>query len=103
MVVGKKFKVSDDTEKELIDVKVSLYRNGRLEEEGTGSNVLDGPISAIRYLNCGLTKIKNQDPLSAGSIITTGTMTDAKPIFSKEEWSAKFDGVLKSELNLEFF
>ena len=54
-------------------------------------------------LNRGLTKIKNQDPLSAGNIITTGTMTDAKPIFSKENWSAKFDGVLQSELNLEFF
>ena len=103
LVVGKKFKVSDHTEKDLIDVKVSLYRNGRLEEEGTGANVLDGPISAIRYLNSGLTKIKNQDPLSAGNIITTGTMTDAKPIFSKENWSAKFDGVLQSELNLEFF
>ena len=103
MVVGKKFKASDRTERDLIDVKVRLYRNGRLEEEGTGANVLDGPVSAIRYLNSGLTKIKNQDPLSAGSIITTGTMTDAKPIFSKEEWSAKFDGVLKSELNLEFF
>jgi 2-keto-4-pentenoate hydratase len=50
-----------------------------------------------------LTKIKNQDPLSAGNIITTGTMTDAKPILSKENWSAKFDGVLQSELNLEFF
>ena len=103
LIVGKKFKASDRTERDLIDVKVSLYRNGKLEEEGTGANVLDGPISAIRYLNSGLTKIKNQDPLSAGNIITTGTMTDAKPIFSKEEWSAKFDGVLKSELNLEFF
>ena len=103
LVVGKKFKVSDDTEKDLIDVKVSLYRNGRLEEEGTGANVLDGPISAVRFLNRGLTMIKNQDPLSAGNIITTGTMTDAKPILSKENWSAKFDGVLESELNLEFF
>ena len=28
LVVGKKFKVSDHTERDLIDVKVSLYRNG---------------------------------------------------------------------------
>jgi hypothetical protein len=29
-------------------------------------------------------------------------MTDAKLIFSKEEWSAQFDGAIRSELNLEF-
>jgi hypothetical protein len=29
-------------------------------------------------------------------------MTDAKSIYSKEEWSAKFEGVIESELNLEF-
>ena len=103
LVVGKKFKVNDRTEKDLIDVGVSLYRGDRLEEEGTGANVLDGPVSAIRYLHSGLSKIKNQDPLSAGDIVTTGTMTDAKPIFSKEKWSAKFDGVVETELYLEFF
>ena len=103
LIVGKKFEVNDRTEKDLIDVGVSLYRGGRLEEAGTGANVLDGPVSAIRYLHSGLSKIKNQDPLSAGDIVTTGTMTDAKPIFSKEKWSAKFDGVVEAELNLEFF
>ena len=103
LVVGKKFNVNDRTERDLIDVRVSLYRGGKLEEEGSGANVLDGPISAVRYLHSGLNKIKNQDALSAGNIITTGTMTDAKPIFSKEKWSAKFDGVVESELNLEFF
>lgn len=103
LVVGKKFNVNDRTERDLIDVRVSLYRGGKLEEEGNGANVLDGPISAVRYLHSGLYKIKNQDALSAGNVITTGTMTDAKPIFSKEKWSAKFDGVVESELNLEFF
>jgi len=103
LVVGKKFNVNDRTERDLIDVRVSLYRGGELEEEGNGANVLDGPISAVRYLHSGLNKIKNQDALSAGNIITTGTMTDAKPIFSKEKWSAKFHGVVESELNLEFF
>ena len=77
LVVGKKFKVNDRTERDLIDVGVSLYRGGRMEEAGTGANVLDGPVSAIRYLHSGLSKIKNQDALSTGDIITTGTMTDA--------------------------
>ena len=103
LAVGKKFKVNDRTERDLINVGVSLYRGGKLEEEGTGANVLDGPVSAIRYLLSGLSKIKNQDFLSAGDIITTGTMTDAKPIYPNEKWTAKFDGVVEAELNLEFF
>jgi len=103
LAVGKKFKVNDRTERDLINVGVSLYRGGELEEEGTGANVLDGPVSAIRYLHSGLSKIKNQDFLSAGDIITTGTMTDAKPIYPNEKWIAKFDGVVEAELNLEFF
>ena len=65
--------MNDRTERDLINVGVSLYRGGKLEEEGTGANVLDGPVSAIRYLHSGLSKIKNQDFLSAGDIITTGT------------------------------
>ena len=103
LVVGKKFEVNDQTEQNLIDVEVSLYKDGRLEEAGTGANVLDGPVSAIRYLHSGLSRIRNQDALSAGNIITTGTMTDAKPIYPNEKWIAKFDGVVGTELNLEFF
>ena len=102
LAVGKKFKVNDRTEQDLINVGVSLYRGGKMEEAGTGANVLDGPVSAIRYLHSGLSKIKNQDALSTGDIITTGTMTDAKPIYPNEKWTAKFDGVVEAELSLEF-
>ena len=102
LVVGEKQKIDHNTESDLIDVKVELYKNGKFQEAGIGSNVLEGPISAVRYLHKGLSKIKNQDPLSAGDIITTGTMTDAKPIFPKENWMVRFDGVINSNLTLEF-
>ncbi len=102
LVVGEKQKIGHNNESDLIDVKVELHKNGKFQEAGIGSNVLEGPISAVRYLHKGLSKIKNQDPLSAGDIITTGTMTDAKPIFPKENWMIKFDGVINSNLTLEF-
>ena len=73
LAVGKKFKVSDRTERDLINVGVSLYRGGRFEEAGNGSNVLDGPVSAIRHLHSGLSKIRNQDALSAGNITVSYT------------------------------
>ena len=102
LVVGKKLIVNNDVERDLVDLKVRLFKGSSFEEEGTGANVLDGPVSAIRYLHKSLAGIKNQVLLSSGNIITTGTMTDAKPVFPGEKWTGKFEGIIESELSVEF-
>lgn len=102
LFVGKKLIVNNDVERDLLDLKVRLFKGASFEEEGTGANVLDGPVSAIRYLHKSLAGIKNQVLLSSGNIITTGTMTDAKPVFTGEKWTGKFEGIIESELSVEF-
>ena len=102
LVVGKKLIINNDVERDLVDLKVRLFKGASFEEEGTGANVLDGPVSAIRYLHKSLAGIKNQVLLSSGNIITTGTMTDAKPVFPGEKWTGKFEGIIESELSVEF-
>ena len=102
LVVGKKLIINNDVERDLVDLKVRLFKGASFEEEGTGANVLDGPVSAIRYLHRSLAGIKNQVLLSSGNIITTGTMTDAKPVFPGEKWTGKFEGIIESELSVEF-
>ena len=102
LVVGKKLIINNDVERDLLDLKVRLFKGSSFEEEGTGANVLDGPVSAIRYLHKSLAGIKNQVLLSSGNIITTGTMTDAKPVFPGEKWTGKFEGIIESELSVEF-
>ena len=102
LFVGKKLIVNNDVERDLVDLKVRLFKGASFEEEGTGANVLDGPVSAIRYLHKSLAGIKNQVLLSSGNIITTGTMTDAKPVFPGEKWTGKFEGIIESELSVEF-
>ncbi len=102
LFVGKKLIVNNDVERDLVDIKVRLFKGASFEEEGTGANVLDGPVSAIRYLHKSLAGIKNQVLLSSGNIITTGTMTDAKPVFPGEKWTGKFEGIIESELSVEF-
>ena len=102
LVVGEKVSAQTDIEQALIDLRVGLFKNGNLSEKGTGANVLDGPVSAIRYLMGGLTRYPDQRLLAAGDVITTGTMTDAKPIFSTENWIARFEGVIDAELNVTF-
>ena len=102
LFVGKKLIVNNDVERDLVNLKVRLFKGASFEEEGTGANVLDGPVSAIRYLHKSLAGINNQVLLSSGNIITTGTMTDAKPVFTGEKWTGKFEGIIESELSVEF-
>jgi 2-keto-4-pentenoate hydratase len=53
-------------------------------EEGVGANVLDGPLQALAFLVRGLKE--EGGALAAGDIITTGTLTDAKPMVSGQSW-----------------
>ncbi len=46
-------------------------------ERGQGSNVLGGPLSALRHLVELLARDPHNPPLQAGEIITTGTLTRA--------------------------
>ena len=102
LVIGKKLFINFDVERDLADLKVRLFKDASFEAEGTGANVLDGPVSAVRYLHKSLAGIKNQVLLSSGNIITTGTMTDAKPVFPGEKWTGKFEGIIESDLSVEF-
>ena len=102
LAIGKKLFINNDVERDLANLKVRLFKDGSFEEEGTGANVLDGPVSAVRYLHKSLAGIKNQVLLSSGNIITTGTMTDAKPVLPGEKWIGKFEGIIESELSVEF-
>jgi len=73
-----------------------------LSEEGRGSNVLDGPISALKYLQVGIEKYEAELDLQPGDVITTGTLTDAKPICAGQVWSAVFEGFAKMDLAIKF-
>ena len=68
-------------------------RNGADVEHGSGANVLDGPLSALRHL-VGLVMDDPSSPkLSAGEIVSTGTLTRAMPIAPGERWSTKLSGI----------
>lgn len=101
LLIGKRVAANEDIERYLLDLKVGLFKDGILREVGSGANVLDGPVSAIRYLMEGLEHYDDQRPLSSGDIITTGTMTDAKPIRAGEHWSAKYSGVINSSFSVK--
>jgi len=74
----------------LADIEVELLCDGRVVERGRGANVLDGPMHAIAHLSRELRRRGRS--IEPGSLITTGTLTDARPISPGQRWETRLHG-----------
>jgi 2-keto-4-pentenoate hydratase len=82
--------------------QVDLLCDGRVIDRGHSSNVLDGPVSALRHLVSLLARDSNDPPLTTGEIVTTGTLTRAMPVRPGETWSTALDGIALDPIHLRF-
>ena len=76
--LGRKVPVSGDRGgwlKALSDFEIDLCRDGELVDTGHARNVLDGPLSALRHFLDLLANDPGNEPLAAGEVVTTGTVT----------------------------
>lgn len=105
LLVGKRHAVAPrklEWRQELAKFTVELYCNEKLSQCGGGALVLDSPLLALRHLVELLAKDPDNPPLSAGEIISTGTLTLAMPVKSGESWSTKATGIPLEEITLRF-
>jgi 2-oxo-3-hexenedioate decarboxylase len=72
---------------------VELLCDGKLVDQGQASNVLGGPLLALRHLVGLLARDPVNPPLVAGEIVTTGTLTQVPPVAPGERWSTELAGV----------
>ena len=79
--------------RQLHDCKVTLSRNGEVADTGVGANALGHPATALAHLVEVLSRQPQFEPLAAGEIITTGTLTAAMPIKAGETWSSRYEGL----------
>jgi 2-oxo-3-hexenedioate decarboxylase len=77
----------------LRDFEIDLLCDGVVGDRSRASFVLDGPISAIRYLLDVLAGQPDHPPLAAGEIVTTGTLTRALPMAPGQTWTTQLRGV----------
>ncbi|MDM0115029.1 hydratase [Variovorax sp. J22R133] len=75
---------------------VQLLHGDRVMDEGTGINVLDGPLHALLHFVKEMQACPGAPSLLPGEFVTTGTWTDAWPVKPGEVWRSKFDAPLKS-------
>jgi 2-oxo-3-hexenedioate decarboxylase len=85
----------------LRDCRVALRRGGETVARGVGANALGHPAGALAHLAAVLAGPPRAEPLAAGEVITTGTLTAALPIQAGETWSSAYDGAPFRGLTLE--
>jgi len=102
LVLGSPQPIAADMAAALPAVQVTLRKNGKEVDRGTGANVLDSPLLALAHLAHVLAQERGAPPLEAGEIVSTGTMTDAHPVARGETWRTEIRGLPLCGLEIRF-
>ncbi|HEY8427648.1 MAG TPA: fumarylacetoacetate hydrolase family protein [Sandaracinaceae bacterium] len=86
----------------LRDCRAALFRNGAVADRGTSANALGYPAAAVAFLADVLAGQPQFEPLAAGEVVTTGTLTAALPIAPGETWRYELEGVALGPLTVRF-
>ena len=84
---------AEDWSRTLSTFEIDMKRDGAVVDHGRATNVLDGPVSALRHLVDILVRDPVNPPLAAGEIVTTGTLTRALPVSAGETWTTELTGI----------
>jgi len=95
-------KQGDDWLENLSTFSIDLKRDGIVVDQGRASNVLGGPLSALRHLVEVLASDPVDPPLAAGEIVTTGTLTRAFPVAVGETWATELTGITLDGIAIRF-
>ena len=79
---------------------VRLMRNGELVEEGFGKNALRSPARSLGELASAISRQAGAEPLAAGELVSSGTLTTSTPIAAGERWEATVEGLALAGLTL---
>jgi 2-oxo-3-hexenedioate decarboxylase len=83
----------DDCAEKLGSFTIRLLRSGVEESAGGGANVVGSPLLACAYLAEILSEQSPSEPVQAGEIVTTGTLTAAPFVSVGETWSTTIEGI----------
>jgi 2-oxo-3-hexenedioate decarboxylase len=73
--------------------KVRLSKNGELAAEGSGKNSLRSPALCLAELASAMAKQDGAEPLAAGDLVSSGTLTESIPIQPGAAWTAAVEGL----------
>ena len=105
LLIGSRYKTGKNAGewlRMLTSFEIELFCGGKPMDGGHALNVLEGPLSTIRYLMDLLARDPDNPPLAAGEIVSTGTLTRALPVKPGETWMTKLKGIALEGVSLRF-
>jgi 2-oxo-3-hexenedioate decarboxylase len=104
LVVGEKVAVRPQSIAQLVEdlprCKVRMLRNNDFVEEGSGKNSLRNPALCLAELGGAVVRRFPAEPLAAGEIISTGTLTAGHLMEKGDVWMAEVTGLAVPPLTL---
>lgn len=104
LFIGERHQIGGDSDKwfaALSDFEIIL-RSDDVIERGHARDVLDGPLSALKRLVGLLAQDRDNPPIAAGEIITTGTLTKAMPVKPGDRWTTELGGIPLGGIDIRF-
>ncbi len=97
LVVGERVPVRPDAIAVLVDklpsFKVRVSKNEEFVEEGSGKNCLRSPALCLAELSTAIACRFHDEPLRAGEIISSGTLTAGHAATRGDRWTVEVDGL----------
>lgn len=72
---------------------VKLLKHGQVAAEGSGRNSLRSPALCLGELASAIRRHPTAEPLAAGELVSSGTLTESQPIAAGETWTAVVGGL----------
>jgi 2-oxo-3-hexenedioate decarboxylase len=105
LILGPRHRIHDANLDEWLAIlktfQIALHCGDDLVDRGVASNVLGGPLSALRYTIEVLASDPDHPQIAAGEIVTTGTVTRAFPISGGQTWYSEFPDAPFEALTIE--
>jgi len=104
LVIGERVEVRQDCIAALVDelprFKVRVSKNGEFVEEGSGRNCLRSPALCLAELSAAIVRRFPTQPLRAGEIVSSGTLTAGHPAGRGDLWTVEVEGLSLPSLTL---
>ena len=104
LVIGERVEVRPDRIAALVDelsrFKVRIAKSGEFVEEGSGRNSLRSPALCLAELSAAIMRRFPTEPLRAGEIVSSGTLTAGHPTGRDDLWTVEVEGLSLPPLTL---
>jgi 2-oxo-3-hexenedioate decarboxylase len=105
LIVGTPLAVTASNIAHLVDVlprfTVDLRADGQPVAQGSGKNSLKSPALCLGELAAAIARQPAAEPLAAGELVSSGSLTEAQPIAAGQTWTARVESLELPALTLQ--